>query len=381
MRYLSALLLIFLCSCATKNPELASEQDSTASASASAAARPTTPDFYRKYTGVLAGQNITAHLTMKSGKLGGTYYYDRIGIPITLWPGAYDAASKRHELQEQAAGDPQIWRVAVLPGSLQGTWTSGSQAFDLNLAEAPGAKLVPWVRMDSLPARENLSEPKGIVGVELLLPASGSLPLEQEIIREFSSPGFVSGEREDGPASKDINEFWERSRERFFRFYRETTAEVKDADLSSGTYNFTHGRSSEVYFDRDDFLVLGISNYEYTGGAHGNGGTNYLNYDLRSSKLWKLGDMMKIDSAKIIALLDTAARAQYNIPAGVPLKPNIFNNELYLPHNYFVTHKGITFSYWPYDIATYAQGEIQLFIPWSELRELLRPEFVQRLGI
>jgi hypothetical protein len=94
-----------------------------------------------------------------------------------------------------------------------------------------------------------------------------------------------------------------------------------------------------------------------------------------------LNDMMTVDSAKIIALLDTVARAQYNIPQGVPLMPNVFNNELYIPENYFVTHKGITFSYWPYDIAAYAQGEIQLFIPWSELRSMLKPDFVQRLGI
>ncbi len=376
MRYPYVLLFLLLASCSSNIREA-----DTAADSASVVSTPNSPDFYRKYTGVLAGQNVTAHLSMKSGRLAGTYYYDRIGIPIMLWPGGMDKASGRYELHERTTGESQIWKVAVLPGTLQGTWSSGSQAFDISLSEAQGASLAPWVRMDSLRARPHLAEPEAMVGVDFLLPAAGSGPLEQEIVKLLGSSGFVMGEEESAPPAKDINEFWERSRERFFRFYREATAELKDADLGSGTHNYTLGHASEVYFDRDDFVVLSFANYEYTGGAHGNGGTNYLNYDLRSSKRWMLDDMMRVDSAKIIALLDTAARAQFNIPDGVPLMPNVFNSKLYIPQNYFVTHKGITFSFWPYDIAAYAQGEIQLFVPWTELHSILKPDFAQRLQL
>lgn len=377
MRYLSVLFILTLCSCATKNPELASEPDSSAVVAASSA---TMPDFYRKYTGVLAGQNITAYLTMKNGKLGGAYYYDRIGIPIVLWPGSYDGATKRYELLEGGPGQPQVWRVAVTPGRLQGTWSGKSQAFDLDLKEADGVKLVPWIRTDSVRARPDSAEPKAIVGLELLLPQTASEAFEREIIKLFPAPGFVFAEDEAGPPSRDINEFWQRMREHYFRFYKEVLAEEKPEELSSGRMNFTMGRTSDVYFDRNDFLVLSITSYEYSGGAHGNGGTEFLNYDMRTSHAWKLSEMITVDSAKIIALLDKAAHAQFDIPENVPLNPNVLLNDLYIPANYFVTHKGITFSYWPYAIASYAQGEIQLFLPWSELRDLLKPEFAQRLG-
>jgi hypothetical protein len=121
--------------------------------------------------------------------------------------------------------------------------------------------------MDSMRARPNLAEPKAMVGVELLLPQAGSSAIEREIVKLLGAPGFVMGEEESAPPAKDISEFWERSRERFFRFYRESTAEVKDAELGSGTHNYTLGRASEVYFDRDDFLVLSFTIYEARSGG------------------------------------------------------------------------------------------------------------------
>jgi len=41
-------------------------------------------------------------------------------------------------------------------------------------------------------------------------------------------------------------------------------------------------------------------------------------------------------------------------------------------HNVFLTNGGAVFTYQPYEIASYAQGELAVFVPLSELRPLLR---------
>ena len=51
------------------------------------------------------------------------------------------------------------------------------------------------------------------------------------------------------------------------------------------------------------------------------------------------------------------------------------DNKIKANDNFYVTTKGIGFSYSPYEIAAYAVGEINIFIPFSELSDCLLPRF------
>ena len=48
--------------------------------------------------------------------------------------------------------------------------------------------------------------------------------------------------------------------------------------------------------------------------------------------------------------------------------------------NFFVTGKGMGFAYNPYEIGPYVMGEINIYIPFSDLKKYLKPDFKSLVG-
>ena len=115
--------------------------------------------------------------------------------------------------------------------------------------------------------------------------------------------------------------------------------------------------------------------YEYTGGAHGNRYLLIQNYDLETGDMVNEQDLFIDDYYEplktlllnaLIAQTDNAEskrdlrRMGYSVADVVP-------NE-----NFYVTKEGITYVYNPYEIAPYAMGCIEIFLPWETVRPLIR---------
>ena len=115
--------------------------------------------------------------------------------------------------------------------------------------------------------------------------------------------------------------------------------------------------------------------YEYTGGAHGNRYLLIQNYDLETGDMVNEEDLFIDDYYEplktlllnaLIAQTDNAEskrdlrRMGYSVADVVP-------NE-----NFYVTQEGITYVYNPYEIAPYAMGCIEIFLPWETVRPLIR---------
>ena len=115
--------------------------------------------------------------------------------------------------------------------------------------------------------------------------------------------------------------------------------------------------------------------YEYTGGAHGNRYLLIQNYDLETGDMVNEQDLFIDDYYEplktlllnaLIAQTDNAEskrdlrRMGYSVADVVP-------NE-----NFYVTQEGITYVYNPYEIAPYAMGCIEIFLPWETVRPLIR---------
>ncbi|MDY4514420.1 MAG: DUF3298 domain-containing protein [Paludibacteraceae bacterium] len=115
--------------------------------------------------------------------------------------------------------------------------------------------------------------------------------------------------------------------------------------------------------------------YEYTGGAHGNRYLLIQNYDLKTGDMVNEQDLFIDDYYEplktlllnaLIAQTDNAEnkrdlrRMGYSVADVVP-------NE-----NFYVTQEGITYVYNPYEIAPYAMGCIEIFLPWETVRPLIR---------
>jgi hypothetical protein len=118
--------------------------------------------------------------------------------------------------------------------------------------------------------------------------------------------------------------------------------------------------------------------WEFTGGAHGNGATIYEIWDLTLRKALGLREIISPAGLKALpALLEKHFRKKYAVPAGAPLQEHgLFENRIKeVTSNIGMTPKVLIFSYTPYEIGPYAMGQIEIPVPLMELMPHLQPAF------
>jgi hypothetical protein len=161
--------------------------------------------------------------------------------------------------------------------------------------------------------------------------------------------------------------------------------EVKDqadSDLWDGDrFEYYHNDDVSIQYDENDILVLRENTSEYTGGAHGMYGTLLQVLDLANNKVLKLRDVTTADSVTLEHLLEMAFRKDYHLKKTDSLSDLLFDNSLAANDNFYITRKGLGFLYNPYEVASFAAGIIEVFIPFKEMKGLLSPWFVKRMGL
>lgn len=128
-------------------------------------------------------------------------------------------------------------------------------------------------------------------------------------------------------------------------------------------------------------IVVQLDSYIYSGGAHGNSTTQYLNWLPQSDIVVNLQTMIPSDNMPAFeaALKRQHARwLQTNDLAKAD--PNAYNKmwPFHLSENAALLEEGIAITYDPYEIGPYALGMPTLIVPYSELKGILRPELMPR---
>lgn len=119
----------------------------------------------------------------------------------------------------------------------------------------------------------------------------------------------------------------------------------------------------------------GADIYTYTGGAHGMGFYLVKNYSLETGKPIHEEDFMIDDYFKPLCkmLLEAMIHQTENANTERELRKLGYSIEDIVPNdNFFVSEEGITYVYMPYEIAPYALGRTDIFLPWSVLDSLLK---------
>lgn len=98
-----------------------------------------------------------------------------------------------------------------------------------------------------------------------------------------------------------------------------------------------------------------IYNYIYTGGAHGMYSFGYVTYDPAKNRVLSLADIVPPSHRKVVLGKLNAAIARE-----AKLEDKQLSQVEELPDNFYLTDKGITFVFQPYEIASYADGVIYI---------------------
>ena len=143
-------------------------------------------------------------------------------------------------------------------------------------------------------------------------------------------------------------------------FYEiENTKSTEESDI----YNYHDMKWNIPFYFDNEMIVFSNSSDTYLGGAHGLPTVDYETYSLKSGKKILLSDFINVEKYQfqLEKLLQKAAK-------------EYVENEMTLDENipisdaYYFGPKGITFSYNPYQIAGFAAGIIELFIPYSDIK-------------
>lgn len=168
-------------------------------------------------------------------------------------------------------------------------------------------------------------------------------------------------------------------------FKKSIALAAEDIDFEGASSNYSLNISHDVIREDSKIIVIKMSAYEYTGGAHGNPSFAFFQYDVPAKRM--IGEDEIFSERKNKELFDLVftaftSKPEYVYEEGGVTKSVFFDvNEdkqkfldaLIEGGNIAVAPGGIIFKYGAYAIGPYVIGEPEITLPYSALQTFLTP--------
>ena len=338
--------------------------------------------WYGAFSGRIGQHPVVLQLHQTAGQYTGFYYYQRSQLPIEFTGMADNGNLRLRAFSQWDRSRDAVDEVFVLNlhgDSLTGTWQLTDTSRRLDVALARESKPPFSLRNFHVTGNTRLrpgrdDSPAASFDASLLWPAgkqTAAVAL-QKAISKFA-----------GAKETIINpqQYLDNRKKTFLNDYQAGFRDVADSDWVEFPAGYAHDQLENmrvVYFS-DKWISLSRFFYSFTGGAHGNYASQYLCFDIRQEKALRLGDVL-MPSGIVVApeFLAENLRRQLGLMNNEPLSNGgLFENEVPVTENFYLTGTGIVFSYPPYEIAPYALGEIQVFLTFQQMKAYLQPAFAE----
>lgn len=152
--------------------------------------------------------------------------------------------------------------------------------------------------------------------------------------------------------------------------------DIRSAELynySTYSMSWDYTVSIEPILNSNNLLTLANYESEYTGGAHGGSSVDFINLDIKNSNKLEIKDIFsKGFHSKLTKITKKRFLAQTTKRKDEAL--NDFAGGYYYPNNFAITKYGLYFHYREYEIGCYAEGMVDIFVPYGDLMELIPKE-------
>ena len=182
-------------------------------------------------------------------------------------------------------------------------------------------------------------------------------------IKNFIFSSLLMGE-DTIPSAKTIQE----AATGFIEGYNADKLQFPDM---AGEY-FAEISVNEIYASKEH-ICFEMRQYLFTGGAHGYGTTSFLNIDPKTGEELTSINLFKNNKA-FLDFAEKKFRKDQKITKDQPINDKGFwfeNDQFYLPESVGFTKDSLIFVYNQYDIASYADGPIELRIAIKEAEPFL----------
>lgn len=338
--------------------------------------QPLTAYFYKRMEGTINEKlPITMHLLRNDKNGAGHYFYHSQGKPIGFDRESHIDDNGKIHLPEMSMGeDGTAANTGLFKGNfinnntgMAGLWATPDNSKQLKFAleEKYGEGSVPMT-INRVYKKYGVCEQEDTTCVvfEAIYPQVASTYAHHsavnakimDVFRKFVSIGEDEATSIQAAADTFIEDF-------------------KEASNFDGGFmmGWASNVTTEIWTNDDHVLSLGAFGYWNTGGAHPNHANTYLNFNLKTGEKIKLTDLFKEGAQTTLTqLAEQQLRKTYDIAPDEPLSSFLFDDTFALNDNFYLHKAGITFHYNPYEIAAYAMGHIEIYLPFKDIKEHLK---------
>lgn len=343
------------------------------------------PNFYKRMEGTIAGEPVVVQLQAYNGDISGVYYYRSHGEWLALSGTMNTSDPNKVVLIESNSGDGEksgTMDCTYGQGALKGSWRNadGSKNYLIDLKEVYPEGSYTFTTQslqDSIAAFPQKPEsPIATVGNQFVLPlkedADGKW-LETEIKKALHIDSSLM--------ALDLVTGVRKMNGRYLQSYKDEAGSMSSGEQLASFLNYEDWHTVSVCYNENGYVILNSEAYSYSGGAHGNGGSSFYCLDVQHKKQLQLRDVITADSARLQPIVEAAFRKQQGLSPADSLNTLLFENHLATTTNFYFTNKGFGFYYFPYEVAAYAVGPIQVFVTFNELKPFLKPDFKARMKL
>lgn len=344
-----------------------------------------TKSWYRYLSGTIAAYPVTMHLYKTDHSYSGYYYYNKSEQPIHVSgsdTGTVGAKINLLGFDPAQKESNEVFTLVASDSTITGVWqkNANSQTRTVLLKAITGVKPVFEYIFSggSKKLRPALTESPEVSYEAASVWPGGNGPADiflKNVIRN------AFGEKN---GNETIGNIFLEQKKSSFKEYFESFKEEPDSSVIAMRFGYMQEETKtfHIVWRSAKLISFALFSYAYTGGAHGNYGTNYIVADPGAKRTLQTKDIFTGNWQKTLnSLLDKYFRKTYGLKAGDSLSETggLFENKIEANDNFCITSKGIMFSFNPYEIGPYALGEISIFIPFAEMNSILHPGFKKLL--
>jgi Deacetylase PdaC/Protein of unknown function (DUF3298) len=341
---------------------------------------------YYHLTGNIGNIPVTVDLVQTQDEVTTRYYgnytYDKFQEPIQLYgyrdSTGHIALNENTTSQEYSTTLYCNWWTTT---GLQGVWKDGkgkNLPINLHYEYPRGSYRFNATYFSAIePLFKERKEPKNEINATILYPFSEDKSPAAAFLKKEIAKHLLGDSLMRVRPTKTAFGIFEVMKQVSMAEYTESQKDVtpkeimEDNDVNS--YSYTSQNDMSILWNKDSLLSIGFYNYSYTGGAHGNYGTATVTYDLKKQIVLTYDDVFTANSRAILTdELEKAYRKKYSLSPKIKLEDALLAAKIEPNDNFCLTGTGVLFTYSPYEIASYAEGEIQLFIPFKKIEKILR---------
>jgi hypothetical protein len=159
----------------------------------------------------------------------------------------------------------------------------------------------------------------------------------------------------------------------FFSAFKKGAREMEDGGFSPMPWELN--LDSGYLEGADGIILVKITVFSFTGGAHPNTMAIFWNYDSPAGREITVSDILKKNAEPDLKRIGEAhfrpTRGMKEGDSYESVGCFLDAGEFRLPANYGFAKEGLVFYYNTYEIAAYVTGPTQFTVPWTELKDLI----------